>query len=206
MAHQFFLDRKIQSGLTYQQYLEMFQKKFQETDISKLNEEQLKKFETTKLNFQRTTRINKTYNVNKILSDKLTEINQPQLWMIITEDWCGDSAQTIPYIAKITECNQLIDLRLILRDNNPDIMDHYLTNGNRSIPKLVAFDLDGNELFQWGPRPKEAQDLVNRAKAEGKPKEQFLNELYLWYSRNKGKNLEEEFIALLDDVLSIAHN
>ena len=206
MTHQFFMDKKPHKGLTYQQYTDIFQKKVEENDTSKLNEEQIKKFETTKLNFQRTSRINRTYVVNNVLCSKIKEINQPQIWMMITEDWCGDSAQTIPYIAKIVECNPLIDLRIILRDQNPEIMDNYLTNGSRSIPKLVAFDMDGNELFQWGPRPQEAQELVNNAKAEGKSKEQFLNELHLWYGRNRGKNLEEEFMNILEEVFLIPHN
>lgn len=200
MPHQFFIYKKPHNGLTYEQYIELFRQKIDTKNVSELNDAQRNNLDTIKLNFQRTSRINKTYNVNNILCEKLKEISLPQLWMLITEDWCGDSAQTVPYIVKISECNPLIELRIILRDNNPDIIDHYLTDGkNRSIPKLVAFDLDGNELFQWGPRPKEAQELVNKAKAEGKPKEQFLKELHLWYGRNKGKNLEEEFLTIFED-------
>ncbi|MCL6097112.1 MAG: thioredoxin family protein, partial [Bacteroidetes bacterium] len=95
-------------------------------------------------------------------------------------------------------CNPLIDLRILLRDQNLDIMDLYLTNGNsRSIPKLVVFDQDGNELVQWGPRPAEAQALVNKNKSEGKSKDEFIKELHLWYGRNRGKNLEEEFEKII---------
>jgi hypothetical protein len=81
--------------------------------------------------------------------------------MVITETWYGDSAQNLPIIAKAAELNNKIDLRILLRDSNIDIIDHYLTNGqSRSIPILVAFDLDGNELFKWGPRPLTAKILV----------------------------------------------
>ena len=120
--------------------------------------------------------------------------------MVLSEDWCGDSAQTIPYLVKMADLNPNIELRILLRDKNLDIMDLYLTDGNRAIPKLVAFDYIGNELFTWGPRPYEARQLVNKAKAEGKPKEQFLQELHLWYGRNRGKNLEVEILNIMKNM------
>ncbi len=203
MAEKFFLDKRPHNGYTFSEYVEVLSNKINSTDITKLSGEELERFETTKLNFQRISRINKSYTVSENLTSKIKQIDKPQLWMVLTEDWCGDSAQNIPYISKMAECNPLIDLRILIRDENPDIMDLYLTNGTaRSIPKLIAFDLVGNELFQWGPRPVEGQKLVDKAKAEGKTKEQFLNDLHLWYGRNRGKNLEEEFSNLFDIVFS----
>ena len=118
--------------------------------------------------------------------------------MVLTEDWCGDSAQNLPYIAKIAECNSLIKLRILPRDQNLDLMDLYLTDQkSRSIPKLVAFDEFGNELFQWGPRPYEAQKLVMELNALGLSKNEFNEKLHLWYGRNKGKSIENEFVELL---------
>jgi len=89
-------------------------------------------------------------------------------------------------------------LRIILRDSNLDIMDLYLTDGkSRSIPKLVAFDEQGNELFQWGARPRQAQELVNRLRSEGMSKEIFLEQLHLWYGRDRGKSLESELKEII---------
>ena len=117
---------------------------------------------------------------------------------MVSEVPCGDSAQNIPYIARIAELNPLIHLRIILRDSNLDIMDLYLTeNKSRSIPKLVAFDENGYELFQWGSRPREAQELVNRLKSEGIPKEKFLEQLHLWYGNDRAKSLEFDFAEIL---------
>jgi hypothetical protein len=76
-------------------------------------------------------------------------------------------------------------------------MDHYLTNGTRSIPKLVAFDNEGNELFQWGARPKAAQDLVSDLKTQGFDKKYFLEKLHSWYARNRGADIEKEILLLL---------
>jgi hypothetical protein len=120
------------------------------------------------------------------------------LWMVITETWCGDSAQNLPIIAKTAELNDKIDLRILLRDSNSDIIDHYLTDGqSRSIPILVAFDLYGNELFKWGPRPDTAKTLVTNLKHDGFSKEEFNQQLHLWYGRNRGKELESELLQIL---------
>ena len=120
--------------------------------------------------------------------------------MVITEDWCGDSAQNLPYIAALAKMNSNISLRILLRDENPDIIDQYLTKGiSRSIPILVAFDEAGEELFRWGPRPKEAQELVEELKANGYIKKDYIEKLHYWYAKNRGNNIEAELTKLLTD-------
>jgi hypothetical protein len=76
-------------------------------------------------------------------------------------------------------------------------MDQYLTNGTRSIPKLIVFDNDNNELFQWGPRPLEAQSLYINLKNTGIEKSEINKELHYWYSKNRGKEVEKELIELI---------
>jgi len=125
--------------------------------------------------------------------------------MIISETWCGDSAQNIPYIAKIAGLNPQIDFQIILRDVYPHIMDMYLTNGTRSIPILVAFDESGNELFRWGPRTQEAKKLFTDLKALGLEMPAVLEKLHLWYGRNRGKNLEAEMREAIRKTLLTLH-
>jgi glutaredoxin-related protein len=120
--------------------------------------------------------------------------------MVITENWCGDSAQNLPYLAKISKLNNNIKLRIILRDSHPEIMDSYLTNGTRSIPKLVVFDAEGNERFSWGPRPMEVQKLFSQWKAEGIVKPELYEKLHLWYSKDKGKSIEKEILQLIQSL------
>lgn len=194
MPNSIFMEKSHNKGYKYKEYFEQFEKIINSNDFVEKDGHDLNH---VKLNYQRTSRINKSYNVDASLCAVIKNISVPQIWMVVTENWCGDSAQTLPYIAKMAECNSMIDLRIIERDKNLDIIDHYLTNGTRSIPKLIAFDKEGNELFQWGPRPKEAVELVNNAKAEGKNKEEFLEMLHLWYGRNRGKALEKEFHELI---------
>jgi hypothetical protein len=117
--------------------------------------------EYAKLNNQRMARQDKTLTLLPEVHTALEYLNRNLNWLLITEGWCGDAAQNVPVIGKIAEAaNGKINLQLVLRDENLELMDRYLTNGGRSIPKLICFDAEtGEELGTWGPRPAEAQEL-----------------------------------------------
>ena len=192
---------KLQSiGISYQEYYSLTKKEVESSIQEALDETNKILNESRKLNLHRMERIGKHYLVSEELKKIVSSINKKQIWMIITENWCGDSPQNIPYFAKIAELNPKIEFRIILRDSNPDIMDLFLTNGTRSIPILVGFDENGNELFRWGPRPKEAQKLFADLKAQGLEKSYIIEKLHLWYGRNRGKNLELELMEMLNAV------
>lgn len=196
MPWKFFNDPRVQDGLDNEQYLEIMTRQA-EADGTGLDEEAAQKLEFTKLNLHRSGRIQRTYKPSAELAELVGAIKEPQLWVVLTEPWCGDSAQCLPHIAVLAQTNNNITLRLVLRDENLDLMDEFLTNGTRSIPRLVAFDQNGEEIFQWGPRPAAAQAVFDEAKAAGLEKPDLLEKLHLFYGRNRGKALEEEFIALL---------
>jgi hypothetical protein len=196
MIPDFFTTQRPQRGMTPAEYRRYF-----ETEVARAGlaaaDSQDPHVRYLPLNLHRTVRIEETYTPSRKVQTAVQAIKGPQLWMVLAEPWCGDCAQNLPYIAKIAACNASIDLRILLRDQNPDIMDAYLTNGTRSIPKLVAFDSQGNELFQWGPRPQPAAELFRQLKESGAPREEVIQKLHLWYGRNRGRTLEAEFVALL---------
>ncbi|MGE5436333.1 MAG: thioredoxin family protein [Syntrophothermus sp.] len=194
MAHKFFEEKRPQTGLTYEEYSNAFLSYTQTKNNNFSSDAEKELFDYVKLNYQRSSRIDKNYKILDEVRKNIESIDEPQIWMLITENWCGDSAQNLPYIAKIAAINPLIDFRIILRDSNEDIMDMYLTNGTRSIPKLIVFDLEGNEIFQWGPRPAEAQKVILEAKAENLLKKEMYERLHLWYGRDNGKQLEKEIV------------
>jgi hypothetical protein len=138
-----------------------------------------------------------SFVVSETLKKIVEEIREPQEWMVLTEPSCGDSSQLVPIIARIAECNALIKLDFVLRDQHPEIMDAYLTAGKRGIPKLVAFDLHRNELFRWGPRPRQAQDIFEEALKDGHPKQVALERVHLFYAKDKGLAAEREFLQIL---------
>ena len=200
MAHKFFEDKILHNGYTYEEYCKNTQNQIDKANPGKLSKKEVDRLKIIKLNQHRSCRIDKHHIVADEVREEVDKISEHQIWMVITENWCGDSAQCVPYIAKIASLNNNIDFRIILRDSHPEIMDFYLTNETRSIPKLVVFDSEGNEKFSWGPRPKEAQKLFNQWKAEGSNKPELYEKLHSWYAKNKGKSIENEFHQLIKNI------
>ncbi len=156
----------------------------------------------TALNKRRMSRINKTIALDAELLKVLDTISEEQQWVVITEAWCGDSAQSLPVIGKIAEYSEKVTLKIVLRDENPELMESYHTSGSKSIPKLVVFDGMGTELFTWGPRPEPAQELLTNWKNEpaGRNWEAFETELHTWYAKDKTKTTQQEFIQFLSTL------
>ena len=115
--------------------------------------------------------------------------------LAIAEDWCGDAANTIPFLARWAAEAPGVELRIILRDHHPEVMDRYLTNGARSIPIVVVLDETLKEAGHWGPRPKALQEFVMANKARI-PKAELYPQVRKWYARDKGETTLREVLAL----------
>ena len=113
--------------------------------------------------------------------------------MVIAEDWCGDASNTVPIIAKLVNQAPGLELRVVLRDENPELMDRYLTNGARSIPIVVALSDEFEEIGHWGPRPAQLQAWVmaNRATI---PKAELYPQVRKWYARDRGESTLREVL------------
>jgi hypothetical protein len=151
----------------------------------------------TKLSERRMHRWNKTLQLSPDFIRAIRDIDFKVNMLGITESWCGDAAHNLPIFQKITEENANFSLRLILRDEHEEVIDAYLTNGGRSIPKIIGFTEDGEELFTWGPRPEPAQELYLKGKAAGKPYSDLAAELQSYYNQDKGKTAMNELRYLL---------
>lgn len=153
-----------------------------------------------KLNRQRMHRLEKTVTVNESLREKVHNNKRKMIWLIITEGWCGDAAQNIPVIEKIAELSDSIETRYVLRDENLELMDAYLTNDARSIPKLIALDAETlAEIGSWGPRPAPSMDLFIEQRAQGLDKASIMENLQRWYIADKNRTIQAEFEKLLED-------
>ncbi|WP_299764340.1 thioredoxin family protein [uncultured Dokdonia sp.] len=154
----------------------------------------------TMLNQRRMKRLDKTTKIKEEDIAKIQDFKGNVTWLVITESWCGDAAQTMPVIQKIADLSDGIDVKVVLRDENLELIDAFLYNGGRSIPKLVAIDnTSGNVISDWGPRPSEATKMVNDYKeAHGKLTPEFKQDLQVWYNKDKGQNTVEDLLHLLD--------
>ena len=161
-------------------------------------------FNYGKLNRQRMHRLEKTVLINENLREKLQNNKRKMIWLIITEGWCGDAAQNIPSIEKIAAESDLIKTRYVLRDENLELMDAYLTNNARSIPKLIALDAETlQELGVWGPRPQIAMEYFYEMKAQNLEKPQMMENLQRWYNADKNQAIQDEFVFLLSEWTEI---
>ena len=152
--------------------------------------------EYVKLNKSRMNRWLKTGKLNDDLKLKLAAIHEPQYWNLITEPWCGDAAHSNPFIFLMSDQNPHIHLQIQLRDSDSEI-DLYLTNGGKSIPKLIVRDENGNDIWVWGPRPKEAQQYVLDLKSQELSIEEQKAKHQEWYNQDKGAEIQREFLNWL---------
>ncbi len=118
------------------------------------------------------------------------------LLLVIAEDWCGDASNVVPVLAKLGDVAPSIEVRIVDRDDNLELMDRYLTNGTRSIPIAILLDQEFNEIGHWGPRPSELQQWVMDNKDQI-PKEERYPLVRRWYAKDKGESTLRELLELL---------
>lgn len=153
----------------------------------------------TKLNERRIKRWNKTLKISDESKKVIENFSKETTWLVLTESWCGDAAHVMPVMNKIAKLNDNIDLKVVLRDQNKELMNQFLTNGNKSIPKLIMIDNQSDEVVNsYGPRPTDATKLVNEYKSKhGKLTPEFKEGLQKWYNKDKGQNTINDLIDLL---------
>jgi hypothetical protein len=154
------------------------------------------------LNETRLKRLDKTITVPEEISVKLKALEKEYIWLVIAEGWCGDVAQILPVLNKMALESNKIDLRIVFRDSNDDVMNHFLTNGARAIPKLIIIDkASGKVCNHWGPRPKDATDLIKNYKEQfGIVDEEAKSQLQLWYLHDKGLSTQNEVVEMMQNL------
>jgi hypothetical protein len=108
--------------------------------------------------------------------------------LVISEDWCGDAFNTVPTMARMAEALPNVQLRIVKRDENPELMDAFLTNGSRSIPLAIVLRPDFTVAGWWGPRPPELQEFVmSEKKKNERPSSEIYRDVRRWYARDRGE-------------------
>lgn len=155
-----------------------------------------------KLNRHRMKRLEKTIKLDDDFVQKIKDLKRPLNWLIITEGWCGDGAQNIPAIEKIAAENPLIKTRYLLRDENLDLMDKFLTNGGRAIPILICLAANTFDILgRWGSRPRAIQEYFLELKNAGIEKAERDELIQRRYNADKEKAIQADFAELLGGCL-----
>ncbi len=183
--------------MNYSEYNLLFKQLAEEGRTT--GEQTLEKINYTKLNFSRSKRLDKTAEIPNESIAAFENISEKQTWLVISEPWCGDAAQTLPFLNKIAQLSENIDLKIVLRDENPELMDHFLTNGSRSIPIVIMLDENLNVLQTFGPRSKAATKLVTDYKTHNaKIDDAFKEMLQIWYNNDKGYSLVNDILETIE--------
>jgi hypothetical protein len=122
-------------------------------------------------------------------------VPRPTRLRVLAEDWCGDAVNTVPILARFAQAVPGLELRILGRDANPEVMDRYLTNGSRSIPIVIALDEEFRELGHWGPRPTVLQGWVMANRA-AMPKSELYPQVRQWYARDRGETTLREVLGV----------
>ena len=196
------ITKSLKNSFSYQEY-RSFVSNLAKEDKTTGHEQREDLVHYTQLNEARLHRLDKTIHVVDDVKSFLENLEKNYTWLVISESWCGDAAQILPIFNKMVEASDKIDLRIVLRDDNDDLMNLFLTNGTKSIPKLIIIDTKTNEIVaDFGPRPSGAKQLILDYKAtHGVVDETAKVELQKWYLQDKGISTQKEIVALMESVL-----
>jgi hypothetical protein len=152
----------------------------------------------SELNEVRMKRLEKTLKLDLEVEKTIQNFKSKQTWLVISEGWCGDAAQILPIIKLMAEVSENIDFKIVLRDENDALMNQFLTNGAKSIPKLLILDENANLINHWGPRPEGAKNLIIEYKAKhGIVDEAAKIALQKWYLDDKGIATMKEIVGMI---------
>ncbi|MCK0179616.1 thioredoxin family protein [Flavobacteriaceae bacterium S0862] len=195
------IEESLKKGISYPEYKSLVNKLVEEKSTTGSSKTEAL-IEYTKLNDRRMKRWDKTLRISANLEEKITSVDSKVTWLVITESWCGDAAHLMPVMNKVAETNKNINFQVVLRDENEALMNKFLTNGSKSIPKLIMIDDAANEIVStYGPRSNTATQMVNDFKKKhGVLTVDFKQDLQVWYNKDKGQSTLEDLTELLCEL------
>ena len=192
------MKKYVEESLSYKEYIALIDELLAKGETTGPNQSDAL-LHYGKLNRRRMQRLGKTVELTASVKTAAREVKRKMIWLIITEGWCGDAAQNIPVIEKIASESVNIETRYVLRDENPELIDQFLSEGARSIPKLVSMDADTLEVIgSWGARPAAAQALFHELKRQGVAKPLIMENLQRWYNDDRSGSIQNEFAQLIE--------
>ena len=192
------MKKYVEESLSYKEYIALIDELLAKGETTGPNQSDAL-LHYGKLNRRRMQRLGKTVELTAGVKTAAREVKRKMIWLIITEGWCGDAAQNIPVIEKIASESVNIETRYVLRDENPELIDQFLSEGARSIPKLVSMDADTLEVIgSWGARPAAAQALFHELKRQGVAKPLIMENLQRWYNDDRSGSIQNELAQLIE--------
>lgn len=192
------IERSIKSSLSYSEYRHLISSLLVEgKSTGHVQNEDMRHY--SELNVVRMNRIEKTVELLPEVVLSLEQLPKKYIWLVLSEGWCGDAANIVPVLHKMAEATTQIELRIVLRDDHDELMQYFLTNGGKAIPKLLVLDAETLDVIaDWGPRPQEAKQLILDYKAaHGIVDEPAKIALQKWYINDKGISTIKEVLRTM---------
>jgi thioredoxin-like negative regulator of GroEL len=194
--------KALQKEYSYAEYRKLIVDLLQEDKVTGIEQsEDLLNYSA--LNETRMHRLDKTIAISDENIVLLQSLKNNYIWLVLSEGWCGDAAQILPVLNKMALASSgKIELKIVLRDENEELMNLFLTNGSKSVPKLIVLEKASlNVEANWGPRPLGAVHLIQDYKEKhGRIDETVKTDLQLWYLHDKGISTQNEIINLMLDI------
>jgi hypothetical protein len=159
----------------------------------------------TRMNLISMVRLDKTARMMAVTRVQMAKVI-PMIWLVLTESWCNDAAQVLPVLNKMAKLNSNVQFQILFRDQQPKLMDAFLTNGTRSIPKVIFLDPTSLKVLgQWGPRPVALQTFVieelakisaiKEVDVQKKRNDELSTQVQRWYAKDKSYSIQQEILA-----------
>jgi thioredoxin-like negative regulator of GroEL len=194
--------KALQKEYSYAEYRKLIVDLLQEDKVTGIEQsEDLLNYSA--LNETRMHRLDKTIAISDENIVLLQSLKNNYIWLVLSEGWCGDAAQILPVLNKMALASSgKIELKIVLRDENEELMNLFLTNGSKSVPKLIVLEKASlNVEANWGPRPLGAVHLIQDYKEKhGRIDETVKTDLQLWYLHDKGISAQNEIMNLMLDI------
>ena len=189
----------VASALTYEQYVELSTDRLAQglstTDDPHYNTPEIIGF--VKLNLHRMSRLHKLMGINPELRLVMARVPERWTWLVLTDSWCGDAAQIVPVQHRMADESPYVEIKFLLRDQHPALMNAHLTNGGKSIPKLICVRMrDLTTVGTWGPRPAGLQALMDGWRTEKLALIDIVERAQRWYNDDRTQATQHELLAL----------
>lgn len=180
-------------AISFEEYMNVAEQRFRNNPDK--NDDHQEYYE---LGLQRMNRTLKTLKLDENQLEILHSKNFDGKILIISEPWCGDASATVPTVSKFFEAAGN-EVKIFLRDSDTTLIDQFLTDGTQSIPKVLILNEDLTLKNSWGPRPKYGLELLKKFKEnpETYPREEFYNDLQVYYAKNRSKDAIDEILELI---------
>jgi hypothetical protein len=191
----------VEKAISYTAYMDGFEKMAEKLKIGEpVNYPHT---EYVQLNLQRARRVAKTVSLVPEISEGLKALRHKTTWLILSEYWCGDAAQNLPVLEAVADKSEgQIEIKILMRDENTDLMDLYLTNGGRAIPKLIQLDAHCHVTGIWGPRPTELQKLAAEWKKNPDLAATYKEDIQRWYIKDNSKTMQHDVVSLIQRAMA----